>query len=555
MKLKVINALVLALFLIGMLTLAFNIQPVKAETGTIYIRADGSIDPPTAPIQRDGDIYTFTENITGWSVLVQRDNIVIDGNGYALKGPSGESYGIGFGYIVNVTVRNTIIANFPFDGLAIGGNSHKILNNTITNNGGSYVWGYYKYGGITLSANNSLVQGNNITFNQNYGIKGYINNNTIQGNHITDNWGDWTTYGIILYDVSEYHIIGNVISRNRDAGIVVYGSANVIEGNMVANNGAEGIGIRYGSSNVISGNIVTDHYGCGIELFYSNNNMLLRNKIEKNSVYVGRYFAGGIRLIGSKNTINDNDITNNYQIGINVLEDSANNTIYHNNFINNPEQVFLEKSLPNVWDDGYPSGGNYWSNYTGVDLYSGPNQDYLGGDSIGDAPYVIDSNNTDRYPLMNPWEVPTPVTTYVRLVIWEGIEYYIVTESNSSIFSHLNFTRDIKEISFSVAGPEGTIGFCNVTIPKQLLYGDPWTVLIDGLPVDFTQTENATHSMLYFTYTHSTHKVRIIGQPLPPVVGGNIVPVNKLELLMPYIGVASIILITATAIVIKKREY
>jgi len=23
--------------------------------------------------------------------------------------------------------------------------------------------------------------------------------------------------------------------------------------------------------------------------------------------------------------------------------------------------------LTNVWNDGYPSGGNYWSDYTGVD--------------------------------------------------------------------------------------------------------------------------------------------------------------------------------------------
>ena len=59
---KAVSGMMLTLLLMGMLTLAFNIQPVKAS-GTIYIRADGSIDPPTAPIQRDGDVYTFTNNI------------------------------------------------------------------------------------------------------------------------------------------------------------------------------------------------------------------------------------------------------------------------------------------------------------------------------------------------------------------------------------------------------------------------------------------------------------------------------------------------------------
>lgn len=62
------------------------------------------------------------------------------------------------------------------------------------------------------------------------------------------------------------------------------------------------------------------------------------------------------------------------------------------------------------WDNGYPSGGNYWSDYKGVDLYSGPYQNITGCDGIGDTPYIIDEYNVDRYPLMNPW-TPTPQVT------------------------------------------------------------------------------------------------------------------------------------------------
>jgi hypothetical protein len=62
----------------------------------------------------------------------------------------------------------------------------------------------------------------------------------------------------------------------------------------------------------------------------------------------------------------------------------------------------------NVWDDGYPPGGNYWSDYTGVDVKSGPNQDQPSSDGIGDTPYIIDEYNQDNYPLMKPWS-PTPV--------------------------------------------------------------------------------------------------------------------------------------------------
>jgi hypothetical protein len=57
----------------------------------------------------------------------------------------------------------------------------------------------------------------------------------------------------------------------------------------------------------------------------------------------------------------------------------------------------------NTWDNGYPSGGNYWSDYTGSDAKSGPNQDQSGSDGIGDTPRVIDFYNKDNYPLMEPW--------------------------------------------------------------------------------------------------------------------------------------------------------
>jgi PKD repeat protein len=78
--------------------------------------------------------------------------------------------------------------------------------------------------------------------------------------------------------------------------------------------------------------------------------------------------------------------------------------IYHNNFMNSPSQVAgIQFSSPNTWDDGYPSGGNYWSDYNGTDLYSGPYQNVTGSDGIGDTPYVIATNNTDYYPLTIPF--------------------------------------------------------------------------------------------------------------------------------------------------------
>jgi hypothetical protein len=83
-----------------------------------------------------------------------------------------------------------------------------------------------------------------------------------------------------------------------------------------------------------------------------------------------------------------------------------NNTFYHNDFVNNIKQVNIgSPESIQIWDNGYPSGGNYWSNYTGVDLMSGPKQNQPGSDGIGDTPFVVGTNNTDNYPLMAPFAV------------------------------------------------------------------------------------------------------------------------------------------------------
>jgi len=133
------------------------------------------------------------------------------------------------------------------------------------------------------------------------------------------------------------------------------------------------------------------------------------------------------------------------------------------------------------------------------------------GDEVFEHTFTSDSELTQS-------EFLAQITHYTFSIIW-GVETFIVSVESNSTVSNFAFNQPGKEISFNVTGEAGTLGFCNVTIPKALLYGEPWTVLIDGAPVPATITENATHSFLYFTYTHSTHEVQIIGTwvvPPPP---------------------------------------
>ena len=86
--------------------------------------------------------------------------------------------------------------------------------------------------------------------------------------------------------------------------------------------------------------------------------------------------------------------------------------IYHNDFLGWWTTLAQDTDSDNQWDGGYPSGGNYWSDYTGVDEYSGPNQDQAGPDGIGDTPYIIDADSTDYYPLMEPLFNTPPVANF-----------------------------------------------------------------------------------------------------------------------------------------------
>ena len=102
-----------------------------------------------------------------------------------------------------------------------------------------------------------------------------------------------------------------------------------------------------------------------------------------------------------------NIITTNSGYGFLIYDSTDDNLFYHNAIINNTEQASDECN--NQWDNGYPSGGNYWSDYTGTDMFSEPNQDEPGSDWIGDTPYVIDADSQDNYPLTSPWGYPQPM--------------------------------------------------------------------------------------------------------------------------------------------------
>jgi parallel beta-helix repeat protein len=322
------------------------------------------------------------------------------------------------GYIAAVNSTNITVAN-----LSISNNVQGILfaytaNSTIE---GNNVTKSQDGVGLYYSDHNTIVL-NSMTESFNGMDIRASNNNTIGNNTV---WGN--TFGIYAYYSDNNAILSNSVTESYEDGIGLYYSDH----NMIAVNSVSdtlfGIDICASDSNTVNGNSVSE-YAVGIYPYYSNNDIVINNKVSgwnslagialtgaKYNIICGNEVAHNTFLIGAgiylewssdNNTIVQNKVSNNiYGVSIGywgqygLRDQDDNNMIYHNNLIGNTEQALGLNSL-NAWDDGYPSGGNYWSDYEGTDLFGGPYQNFTRSDGIGDTPYPVDADNIDRFPYM-----------------------------------------------------------------------------------------------------------------------------------------------------------
>jgi parallel beta-helix repeat protein len=146
-------------------------------------------------------------------------------------------------------------------------------------------------------------------------------------------------------------------------------------------------------NNIYQNNIY--NAGKGIFFTYSHQNYVYSNKIRNCST--GLSLQATNDMVAAKNNITD--------CGLALYVMGSNNQFYHNNLNNNTNQVIVEHqmlfssvivlaySVNNTFDAGYLAGGNYWSIFQGLDS---------NGDGVSETPYVINSNNSDRYPFMQP---------------------------------------------------------------------------------------------------------------------------------------------------------
>lgn len=250
---------------------------------------------------------------------------------------------------------------------------------------------------------------------------------------------------------SNISIVGNTIQDNGGYGITCEGSGGTgvtISRNQISEN-VSGIKIHWLRGSVISQNVITNPSGGrGIEIACSSN-----LTVSNNTVHCEASSGEGIVLLegtgGRDIYVLGNDIAN-WRSGITVtfLSDTPSATIMNNTISGNREGVNILGGISSVignsffnnevqaaigdvteiftqttvkWNGTYPAGGNYWDNYTGIDMFSGPLQIEPGDDDIGDTPFVIDENNTDFYPLIRPvTNVSAESVAFLIVEPWTG---------------------------------------------------------------------------------------------------------------------------------------
>ncbi len=297
----------------------------------------------------------------------------------------------------------------------------------------------------------------------------------------------------------------------------------------------------YNVTNVAVKNVITQNVFYGLQIRSSNLTKIM-------CCQVSASFNSGIYLHeGScNNTFSGNTIENN-PTGILIAQPTSQfNKIYHNNFINNSQQILTFGGL-NYFDSGYPYGGNYWSDYVAPDLKFGSYQNETGSDGILDDGYPAGTPTPwDNYPLVHPFS---------RFEIAVDHESFEIQLSTNSTLDSYEFNSEMKKLILFLSEADDTNGSCRVSIPKRLLSCDSlteWQVSIyDGAQIPYLALEDENRTYIYFTYDHSEMEaVEIEGKK---AISGSS-PVATLPLLLATITIIVVLAIITTKIVVGKVE-
>jgi parallel beta-helix repeat protein len=330
------------------------------------------------------------------------------------------NYGIYLSDSQNITINgNSITANK--DGILIEGesNSNNLKNNILNSNERNLNLVFSSNLATNVIDESNTINGKPVYYwvnRQNMEVPpnaGYValidcRGVTVKNQHLSNN-----QVGILIVGTTNSTIANNTFSNNS-YGITCFSSGNLIAGNNVTNNNSWGIYLLDASNNTLLSNYMALNKGAAIYLKNCSDNVILNNNLTKNGKGIYLYYAQNNTIVG--NVIEDNNIGLSF-FSIYVL--SSGNLIYHNDLVNNTQQVNFSYVLfggnaANTWDNG--ETGNYWSNYNGTDANH---------NGIGDMPYIINDYNQDNYPLMEPYIIPE-FPSWITPLLFLAITLFVV---------------------------------------------------------------------------------------------------------------------------------
>jgi len=408
-------------------------------------------------VSEEGTVYVWNGT---YSYAYINKNISLIGNtsNSVIIDAGQNSYGIRLGVsgyeLHDIEVSGIYITNFTEGGIIVVPPVHKMNNisihdiiiedSVITADGGYGIWLFANNvsidnaiikdlyaGGTEQSLRGILLDGDNNT----------INNTEIYNFSVNSSWAaDYIEFYGIDFITGHNTVADNISISNFYCNIGRYTAFYI-----------DAISNRYGTTKNCN---IHDLWFNGtytdwaqIDGLYSNT---IKNcSLENLSIYVSNESSSGVYIYGAydfteingstfsnfsvSGTLNkevvgiyatsdnayvfDSNINNISGVGMNMI--SGGNKVYHNYFINNTIQA-IDNGTNNQWDDGYPSGGNYWDDYAGNDIYHGVNQNLTGGDGIGDTPYIIEgtggsSTTTSNYVIQSPVPPHNRVSNVVGL--------------------------------------------------------------------------------------------------------------------------------------------
>ena len=408
---------------------------------------------------------------------------------------------------------------------------------------------YQPHAPILISGNSGFTAANGVTSGSGttsapYVIDGWeINSTTANGIEIQNSNAyfiirsvyihavQYSHYGIVLTNIANGRVENSKCSFGY-SGIAISSSSNItmlnnqIFGNSIGANfgSAGGLGIGFSKNIVLRNNNISNNWRNEL-VIGSSNNITITGNILSGSAGIASLT---MQIYSSADlTIVNNTISHSEHFGF--LLDSSNRTlVYHNRFINNYPNAQQVGGTNDTWDNGYPSGGNYWADYKyyfqAQDNCSGPGQNVCTGpDGIGDIPYVLQTGQKDRYPLVVHDIVVTSVETSPSVIQGETTSIDVTIQNLGNVVER-SFTVTLSFNNTLIASQTVT-GFCGCATPYDRVLSFSWStgVLLDkgvqpgkyvltatasDLPLDANPSDN----------TKSRNPVEVISFPSTPLV-------------------------------------